>query len=216
MQLEELKTEWQKLERKVELCENLNEKLIHTIISGKSNYILDQMKQKHRALLLILFIEIIALMAVLLGNPFDFRYFIQYLPFVLLIIIILMAAISLFRFHKSIITDLSKNNLKITIQNILNYFSKNKVYDAYFGSISLAIGLLVPWSFLPNKIDNKGWEAGVTDTLIMMVITIIIYLIAFKSGAFKNRDQEKLSDTMNEWNELQHLVHLTDNHTEVG
>ncbi|MBK9737624.1 MAG: hypothetical protein IPO92_22780 [Saprospiraceae bacterium] len=80
---------------------------------------------------------------------------------------------------------------------------KNEVYDKYFGIISLSIGLLVPWSFLPNKIIKEGWGSSMVDLAIMTIITLVIYLAAFKFGAFKNKDKERLKITLAEWEDME-------------
>ncbi|MGB4840412.1 MAG: hypothetical protein WBP08_15530 [Saprospiraceae bacterium] len=209
MELEQLKNEWQKIEKKVAKSEKLNQTLVNTLLNTKSTSILDQMKARHTSLLIILGIEIIFFIAVLLGNPFDFKYKFQYLPFVLLIIIILIAAISLYKFSKAVATDMAKYSLKNTLENILEYYRKNETYDKYFGIISFSIGLLVPWSFLPNKIANTGWSESLLEIGVMTIITLLIYLIAFWLGAFKNKSREKLSNTLAEWN-IMHKMMLSE------
>jgi hypothetical protein len=92
------------------------------------------------------------------------------------------------------------------VQDIISIYDRNKRFEGWFGAIFLSIGLLVPISFLPKKIERYGMAGAWMDIAIMISITLILYLLAFKFGAFKNRHSEKLKNDLAEWKALRALA----------
>jgi cytochrome c-type biogenesis protein CcmH/NrfG len=71
--------------------------------------------------------------------------------------------------------------------------------------ILLSVGLLVPFSFLPQKMERVGFWSALGDIVAMVAITLLLYFLAFKFGAFKNRHKIKLEKHLADWNELKRL-----------
>ncbi|HQX45453.1 MAG TPA: hypothetical protein PK209_12900 [Saprospiraceae bacterium] len=211
MELENLKSAWVSLDKKLEKSALFNDQLIDFIVNNQSLNTIEKMKKQNQWLFLILIVELLALGAILVGNPFDFNYAVQYLPFAFLTIIIFIAAVRLYTFQKRMNADLASHPLLTAIQNLLNYFKENKSAERWFGIISLSIGFLVPWSFLPQKIERYGVVRGILDIVIMLSVTAVIYFLAFRFGAFKNRNKEKLEQYLREWNELKALSNQINN-----
>jgi hypothetical protein len=69
----------------------------------------------------------------------------------------------------------------------------------------------VPFSFLPTKIDRVGLRSAVSETIIITAINLIVFLVAWRLGVFKNRHKEKLVKDLKEWRELKALVETVDN-----
>ncbi|HEX6226993.1 MAG TPA: hypothetical protein VFZ52_21390, partial [Chryseolinea sp.] len=78
--------------------------------------------------------------------------------------------------------------------------------ERWFGLSFLAVGFLVPFSFLPNKITRLGLVGALIDTGIMIVITWVLFFLAFKFGLFRNRHKERLQKDLDEWKELRALA----------
>lgn len=211
MELELLKQAWSDLDKKMKSTELLNEKLIENIIASRSMATIDKLKKIHNGYYFVLVIELIFLTAILIGNPFDFISTWQFIPYVLLLIGIVMAFRNLKVMDRFIHQLSPENNIGDFLQNIVIFYDKNKVNEKWFGISMLSIGLLVPISFLPNKIANLGIQQSLIDISIMTATTLCIYLLAFKLNLFRNPYKDSFEKNLNDWKELrtmaQHIDH---------
>ncbi|MES2796857.1 MAG: hypothetical protein V4683_12875 [Bacteroidota bacterium] len=205
MELEELKKEWKVFEDKISKTKAINDLLIETIIKERSISRVARMKQQYKGFFIILGIEACALVAVLVGNPFDFNQKWQYLPYLGLLAGIVLAIVSMLRFYKKLDFDFAQKSIAEFLRSMIDYYEKNKVYERWFGIIFLSIGFLLPLSFLPHKLEKYGLWKGIGDIAIMMAVTLVIYLIAFKMGAFRNRHEIKIKSDLQEYESLKNI-----------
>lgn len=205
MELEELKNDWKIFEAKIEKSKEINERLIESIIRERSAGRITKMKNQYKALFFTMAIEAIFLVAVLLGNPFDFGQKWQFVPYFLLLVGVLLALFNIVKFYNQISFDFGENNISVFLKRLIGYYDKNKVYEKWFGTMLLSTGLLVPFSFLPKKIVRNGLQKALLETGIMIAITLIIYIVAFKMGAFRNRHEEKIKLDLQEYESLKSI-----------
>ena len=92
------------------------------------------------------------------------------------------------------------------VKSIVGIYDRNKRFEKWFGIIFLATGLVVPFAFVPQKLDRMSVSGALLDTGIMISITLILYIAAFRFGTFKNPHKEKLERDLAEWNELKALA----------
>ncbi len=206
MNLEELKSAWQVYDKKIQTAQVINEKLIESMIKERSFTRISKIKQQYYGFFIILLVELVVLTAVLIGNPFDFKYKLQFVPYAFLIAGIIVAFFNLLNLYKNISGPLSNNSIGTFLKNILDSYERNKVFEKWFGIIFLSIGLMVPLSFLPQKIEKNGLSSSLLETALMMGITLLLYFLAFRLGAFKNRNKEKFSNDLTELNELKAMA----------
>jgi hypothetical protein len=207
MELDVLKKSWESLDKKVQQATAFNHKLVESIISSRVTTTVDKIKKMNNFFFIVLTIEIVLLIAIFLGNPFDFRYTLQYVPFGLLLIGIGIAFVNLTKIS-SALRELSPGSSTIDhyLKSIVSIYDRNKRFEKWFGVIFLSTGLVVPFAFLPQKLDRMSLSGALLDTGIMITVTLIIYIAAFKFGAFKNPHKEKLERDLAEWNELKALA----------
>ena len=203
MSLEELKSAWQVYDRKLQASQAINEKLIFSMIRERSNSRVSRIKRDNTLLLLLMFLEFFFLVAVFAGNPFDFKYLWQYVPFLFISIGNLMAIVVLFKVFKMLKTDITDANLRSFLQNMIETFEKNKKAEGWFGAIMFVSGCLTIFSFFPNKLATKSLSMAIIDTLTPLAISGIIYWIAFKMGAFKNKKEIAFKNDLTELESLQ-------------
>ncbi len=206
MELELLKKSWDDLDRKMQHAASFNQKLIETIITSRVMTTVDKIKRLYTSFFVVLTLEMIFLVALFLGNPFDFQYKLQYLPYALLFVGVSVAFVNLIQITAAIRKLSPANRVDQYIQDIVSIYDRNKRFEGWFGAIFLSIGLLIPISFLPKKIERLGLAGAWLDISIMIGITLILYVLAFKFGAFKNRHKEKLEKDLAEWKELKTLA----------
>jgi hypothetical protein len=205
MELEELKTTWGMYDKKILSTQNITQKLIESMIRERSVSRVERLKKQYFSFFTLLIVEAGFMIAILFGNPFDFKYQIQFLPFLLLLMGIIVAFINLTRYYEKISKPLIDKNIGTFINDILDFYEKNQKYEKWFGLILFSIGFLVPLSFLPPKIEKYGILKGLLDTAIPMAISLILYFLAFKMGAFRKRHKENFKNDLEEYNELKEM-----------
>ena len=206
MELELLKKSWESLDKRMQNTASFNQKLVDSIISSRVSTTVDRIKKSHRFFYVVLTVEIVFLIALFMGNPFDFQYKIQFIPYALLLIGIVLTYLNLFHLSRGLSSVSPGETIGTYLRSIVSVYDKNKRFEKWFGIIFLSIGLLVPLSFLPKKIEKMGINGALVDIAIMMSVTLIIYMLAFWLGAFKNRGRIKLEKDLAEWNELKVLA----------
>lgn len=206
MELEVLKKSWINLNEKFQRSTTFNQKLIESIISSRTFTTMDRIKRMYTGFYIVLTVEVVVLVAILVGNPFDFHYSVQFLPYALLLIGVIMAFMNL-RHLSSAINKLSaRSTIDLYLKGIVSIYDQNKRYEKWFGVSLLAVGLLVPFSFLPQKLERMSLTAALADTAIMISISLVLYISAFKLGAFKNKHKESLQKDLADWEELRTLA----------
>lgn len=206
MELEALKRSWESLDKKIRNAASFNEKLVEHIISSRVMTTVDKIKGLNNFFYTVLSIEVVVLIAILIGNPFDFSYRIQFLPYLLLLFGVIIAFANLLQISRAIRQLSPASKIDQYLKSIVSVYDRNKRFERWLGVSFLSIGLLVPFSFLPQKLDRMSLSGALLDIGIMISITLIIYIAAFKFGAFKNRHKEKLEKDLTEWNELKALA----------
>lgn len=206
MELEAMKASWERLDKKMERASLFNEKLVEHIVASKVSTTVDKMKRLYLSFYIVLSIEIVFFVAVFIGNPFDFKYKLQYAPYALLLLGVCIAFVNLVILHRAIGKLSPERRIDEYVKNIVSIFNKNQKFEKGFGIMFLSAGLLVPLSFLPQKIERLGVVGGIKDLAIMIGVVVILYALAFRFGAFRNPYKDQLERHLIEWNELQSLA----------
>jgi hypothetical protein len=205
MELEELKTTWGMYDKKILSTQSITQKIIESMIKERSLSRVERLKKQYFGFFALLTVEAGFMLAILFGNPFDFKYQIQFLPFLLLLMGIIVAFINLTQYYEKINTPIIDKNIGTFLNGILEFYEKNKTYEKWFGIILFSIGFLVPLSFFPPKIEKYGIQKALLDTSIPMLISLGLYFLAFKLGAFKKRHKENFKSDLEEFNELKSM-----------
>lgn len=205
MNLEEIKSEWRLYNQKLAVSQRLNEQLVLSMIKERSRSRLAKIRRDNILYLLLMFLNFILLIAILAGNPFDFKYTWQYLPYAILMIGVLMAIGSLYRNLVHFDVDLNKTDLVAFLNNIILVYEKHKKKQAWYGLAIFSAGALTAFSFLPKKLEHKALWPALGETMISLTITVLIYVVALRLGAFKNRKKEAFENDLNELNQLKQL-----------
>jgi hypothetical protein len=206
MDLELLKSSWENIEKRMHHTQAFNEHIIESVIASRVSTTTDRIKASYRSFYFVLGVEIFALTAVLAGNPFDFIYNYQFIPFALLLCGVVVALVNLVGLHKSINSLSPDMRIDNYLKGILSVYEKNKKFEKWFAIILLSIGLMVPFSFLPGKLEKMSPTNALLDTAIPVAISAILFIVAMKAGLFRNRNKERLEKELNEWTKLKTLA----------
>lgn len=205
MNLEQLKTEWREYDQKLALSQRLNEQIIHSMLRERSRSRVAKIRRENILYLVLMLLNLVLLGAIFAGNPFDFKYDLQYIPFGILAAGVLIAIASLIKSLQSFNVDLNTVNLDHFLRKTIGEFEKNKKMQGRFGLLIFSSGMLTAFSFLPKKLEHKELWPALGETLLSMAITLAIYFIAYKLGAFKNRKKEGFENDLKELNNLKSI-----------
>ena len=206
MNIEELKNEWKQYDQKLALTERLNERLIQSMLRERSRSRISKIRRDCVIFIVLMFINLALFAGIFAGNPFDFKYTVQFIPYGLLTIGVLLAIISLIKTLRRFKVNINTVNLHSFLIATIREYEKNKKMESWFGTIIFSGGLLTVFSFLPRKLENNGLWPALVETAISLLITVAIYFIAFKLGAFKNRKKEGFENDLNDLNELKAIA----------
>jgi len=205
MNIDEIKTEWKQYSKKLEVSQRLNEHLILSMLKERSRSRVSKIRRNNTVYLVLMLLTLLFLAAIFAGNPFDFKYRLQYIPYGILSIGVLLAIISLVKSFKTFTTNINSVSLDNFLKRTIEEYDKNKKIERWFGVIIFSAGLLTAFSFLPKKLEHKEFWQAIGETAVSMLITIAIYFIAFKLGAFKNKNKGEFENDLKEWNELKNI-----------
>lgn len=205
MNIDEIKTEWKQYSKKLEVSQRLNEHMILSMLKERSRSRVSKIRRNNTVYLVLMLLTLLFLAAIFAGNPFDFKYRLQYIPYGILSIGVLLAIISLVKSFKTFTTNINSVSLDNFLKRTIEEYDKNKKIERWFGVIIFSAGLLTAFSFLPKKLEHKEFWQAIGETAVSMLITIAIYFIAFKLGAFKNKNKEEFENDLKEWNELKNI-----------
>ena len=205
MNIDEIKTEWKQYSIKLEISQRLNEHLILSMLKERSRSRVSKIIRNNTIYLVLMLATLVFLIAIFAGNPFDFKYWLQYIPYGILFIGVLLAVISLVKSLKSFTTNINNLTLDSFLKRTIAEYEKNKKIEHWFGIIIFSAGILTAFSFLPKKLEHKELWPAIGETAISILITIAVYFIAFKLGAFKNKNKEEFENDLKEWNELKNI-----------
>ncbi len=212
MSIEEIKTEWKQYNKKLEVSQRLNEHLIQSMLKERSRSRVSRIRRNNTIYLVLMLITLLVLAAIFAGNPFDFKYTMQYIPYCILFIGVLLAVISLIKSLKNFSVNINNVSLDNFLKTTIAEYEKTKKIERWFGIIIFSAGVLTAFSFLPKKLEHKEFWPAIGETAISILITMAIYYIAYRLGAFKNKNKEEFENDLKEWNDLRNISsELTDN-----
>ncbi len=198
MNIEEMKTAWEQYNQKLILSQQLNQQVIMGMLKERSRSRVSRIRKENFVLLAWMLIISAFLIALLIGNPFDFRYTLQYMPYCILLIGVFLAIGSIYKSLRQFDVNLNKENLGVFLKRTIEEYEKNRKRNSWFGMIIFFAGTLTIFSFLPHKLAHKDIWQALAETGINLGITLGIYFIAFKLGAFKERKREGFESDLKE------------------
>lgn len=208
MNFDELKTAWQILDKKVTATKTLNDKLISSVITDRSSSRFQIVRRNYVIGFSWLTLCLMAGFAVIFGNPFDYEYKIQYVP--MLIYCVGLIAIGGWMIQSYIQLGrikLDQENIRAALSAIVAVYERPKKFMSYMlWGFLLSQVILFPLSFLPRSIERIGLWPALGERLIPISIALLMVFIAYKMGAFRERDGEKFKADLNELEQLRKIA----------
>jgi len=209
MNFDELQAVWKAYDRKLQTTQELNERILRSMIAERSGNRFSKVRRNYILGIAWMALWLAFSALVMIGNPFDYRYAIQYVPIVIfgtgLIILMTELLRSLLTFQKIAITHY---NVGEALTRIIAVYERPKRFFKYTIVVFLfSQVVLFPLSFLPRNIDTMGLGPAMAERLIPISITALLIFLAYKLGAFKERHVDKFREDLNE---LQTLRAMSD------
>jgi hypothetical protein len=193
MNLEELKQSWKEMDQRLLHTQQLNEKIIVSMITTRSTERFTAVRRNYIIGLLWITVCLSVGVAILLGNPFDYTLRIQFAP--VAIYIICLTAI-LFNMIQSYLRlnkiDIQENNIDASLIKIIAVYEKpNRLMHYVLSLFFFSSAVLFPLSFLPKDLADATWWSALSARLIPISISCLLLFLAYKLGAFKPRSVSK-------------------------
>jgi len=205
MNIEQIKSEWSGYNARLEATEKLNDVIITSMLKERSRSRVTAIRRSNRAYLVWMLLVLAMLFAVITGNPFDFTYSWQFIPYWILVAGVLLTTASLIQSLKNLGAEINKVDLSSFLINTIRAYEMKRKIESWFVVLIFSGGLLTVISFLPKKLQHKSLAQSLLETTIGVAVTLCIYLVAFKAGAFKRRKQAAFENDLAELNELKAL-----------
>jgi hypothetical protein len=204
MSLDELKTTWKQYDLRLQSTQLINEKIIVSMIVDRSDSRLSRVKRKYTLGIAWMLICLAAGVAVWIGNPFDYRIWFQYIPIVLYVICLgVLTAKYIYNYSILHRVNINHSNVQSALQQIITIYERPGVFMRYTLFIFLfSQFFLFPMSFLPSSIERMGLWPALAERLIPIFISLALFALAFKLGAFKQRERSKFKQDLSELEEL--------------
>lgn len=208
MNLDELKTAWKAYDRKLQSTQAINEKIIVSMVTERSGNRFSKVRKQYILGLAWMLICLMFSVLIILTNPFDYEYTLQYIPMVIfavgVTILITGMTISYLKIHGITITH---QNVGEALKDIIAVYEKPKKFLYYTVIVFLFSQVfLFPLSFLPRSIENKGLWPALAERIIPISIAALMVFVAYKLGAFKERHVDKFREDLNELESLKAMA----------
>lgn len=207
MDIDDLKLTWKEYDRKLQSTQAINEKIILSMITERSGNRFSKVRRRYQFGLLWMFICFSFSILVLVTNPFDYRYTIQYVPICVFAVGLGILIADMIRsyatFQKISVTHY---NVGESLKRIIEVYEKPKKFLHYTVIVFLfSQVVLLPLSFLPRTIDRLGLGLALAERLIPIAIGVAILYAAHKLGAFKETHADKFREDLNELESLKKM-----------
>lgn len=210
MELEELKAVWKEYDAKLLSGKAISDKLIASMIKEKSQSRLSKVKQRYLFGIFYLMLWLIAGLAVVIGNPFDYTQILEFLPMVIYCVCMLVLIISMVNTNRNLQKiEINQDTIETSLSKIIAVIEKYENPNRFMGwtlkLMLISTTFLLPLSFLPRKIERAGLWNGIIDTIIPIAISFALVIIAHKLGAFKGRQGNRFVEYLHELKDLKGL-----------
>jgi hypothetical protein len=208
MNLEELKTAWSAFDQQIQQSNRIQNEVITSMIATRSSSRFSTIRKNYVIGMAWIAVCMLAGIVVLTTNPFDYVYGIQYLPLVLYTICLLIILAGMTRGYVRLNgMTVEKNTLEASLRNIIKEYErprammKNALLVLLFSAV-----VLFPLSFLPANIKSMGWGIALAERLIPMAISVLLLFVAYRLGAFKEKDAPRFREDLDELEQLKAMA----------
>lgn len=204
MDLDQLKSTWKTLDNKLAATYQINEQMARMLLSDRSRGAIAGIRQNLKQAALFFTALLAGFSFVLLGNPFDYVSWIEFVPGVLysLLVIIMLFMIAI-EYQKMQANELILGSLRESlIQAIYQHEHYRQTMDRVW-QISLLIGFLFGISLFARHFTDYGFIKSALLVGGQALMVVFMYLLAKRVlGQSPNRHLNRLKGHLRELDEL--------------
>jgi low affinity Fe/Cu permease len=191
MNLDELKTVWLEYDRRLQATEEINQKIVVSMIRARSVSRIARIRRFYFGLIALFLFYSVCFIFCLIGNPFDYTTGFEFVPLALLtscslvlVVILLKANLNLKKMA------LEGMNLQQALEEIIVVYSRYRQMMKYAVAMMQASSVMVILSFLPRRIPEAGLGMALLTTFSPLIVLLVYFYFA-KKGGWKPGDAEK-------------------------
>lgn len=204
MNLDELKLSWKVLDERLLASHKLNEQLIITILKERSKDTLTTSKQGLMRIMVFFAGLLFLFGAILLGNPFDYVGWLEYVPavlYTLLVVCVLGVVIRQYQQLREI--NLTRSNLRESLLMSIELQEKYQHMMNTLWQLSLVIGFLFALSLSGRHFQQYGWTKSLLIIGGQALTTWLLYRMA--KWIFLSRPDAVVAELRSHLTELDEL-----------
>ena len=191
MDLDELKTAWKVYDRRLQATEEINQKVVISMIKARSVSRLAKLQQRYTSMIALFLFYLCCFIACLIGNPFDYVRPVEYVPLVLLNLCCALLVVLLFRARLRLKTaELEGMNLQQALEQIIQIHVSYRQLLRYTVGLLQASCMMIILSFLPRRISEMGAGMAMMVTCFPLIV-LAAYFYSMKKRGWKAEDVEK-------------------------
>ncbi len=207
MNLEELKSAWTAYDHQLKASQQIQERLITSMITTRSASRFSSVRKKYLLGMAWMTLCLVAGLVIITTNPFDYHSMLQYIPMALYSLCLLMLVTSMLKGYLRLQTiTIEKETLEVSLRNIIREYEKPQQLMKYtLITLVFTAAVLFPLSFLPNTVKTMGLSLAVAERLIPIAISALLLFVAYKLGAFRERNAPRFKEDLTELEQLKAL-----------
>jgi uncharacterized membrane protein YjjP (DUF1212 family) len=192
MNLDELKTAWLEYDRRLQATEEINQKVIASMIRERSGSRIARIRKRYTEMICLFMFYAVCLTFCFFGNPFDYTSRAQYLPLAALILSCIVMVIFLFRARMALKEiSLDRQNLQESLLHIIAVYVKYRrlmrctVIFMFCSSMLLSFGRII------IHIPKSGISGAIISILCLAAVMVFSYYYAGKKPQWPNLGEEE-------------------------
>jgi len=189
MNLDELKTAWREYDSRLAATEEINQKVIASMIRERSVSRIARIRKRYTGMICLFSFYTVFLGFCFFGNPFDFAFAAQYLPLAALMLSCIVMAFFLLRARIALNeVSLDKQNLNEALVQIISVYVKYGKFLKYTVMVMFFSSILL--SFSIAKIPEYGTWITVFSALLFCAVIVFSFYYAGKKTDWLNSGKE--------------------------
>ena len=191
MNLDELKTAWLEYDSRLQATEEINHKIIVSMIKERSVSRTARIQNRYGVMLALFLFYSVCFPAAIVGNVFDYKTVIEFVPLILLTLACFTMVFFLLKARAKLKqVELEEWNLQQALEQIIVVYVKYRQILRSAVVITQVASVMTILSFLPRRIQGNGFWQGILSLLVPCVIVLVCLYVMRKRGG-KVEDIEK-------------------------
>lgn len=192
MNLDELKTAWQVYDSRLMATEEINHKVIISMIRERSVSRISRIRNRYTEMICLFLFYVICYIWIFFGDPSIYTSRLQYLLLAAFMLSCIAISVSLLRARiilKKI--SLDRENLWEALVHVITVYAKYKKINKYMIIVILCSTLLLILLGIINDISETGMSGAISSVLCLCALMAFSYYYAGKKPEWPNLEEEE-------------------------